>query len=187
MKRKKSSFIAFICSLIPGAGEMYIGFMRRGLSIMVIFWGLILTAVWMNMDSLLFGMPIIWFYSFFETHNLRSLPEEILSVTEDDYFTLFGLKADKAKHLQSKYRNVFALVLIVIGCSILWNNMYDILMHILPDYIRQSLFSIGYYFPRLFIGFVIVALGFRLILGKKQELDMEDRLDMIEDKGGKLL
>ena len=185
MKRKKSSFLAFISSLIPGAGEMYIGFMRRGLSIMLVFWGLIFTAVWLNMDSLLFGMPIIWFYSFYETHNLRSLPEAELAVMEDEYFHFFNMKADRAKYLQKKYRSLFALVLIVIGFSILWNNMYDIIEDIVPNYIEDVLYSIGHYFPQLLIGCAIISLGFWLILGKKKELD-EEQLNILEDKGGNL-
>lgn len=186
MKRRKSSFLAFISSLIPGAGEMYIGFMRRGLSIMLIFWGLILMAVWMNMDSLLFGIPVIWFYSFFETHNLRSMPEADLALMEDEYFLFLNIKTDKSKFLYSKYRNLFALVLIVIGFSILWSNMYDIIENLFPDYIMDILYSIGYYFPRLLIGCAIVVLGLKLIIVKKKELDLEE-LNMLEDKGGKLI
>ena len=36
MNRRKSRFWTFICSLIPGAGEMYLGFLREGVSIMTL-------------------------------------------------------------------------------------------------------------------------------------------------------
>ena len=29
MIRKKNSFLTFLCSLVPGAGEMYLGFIDR--------------------------------------------------------------------------------------------------------------------------------------------------------------
>lgn len=186
MKRKKSSFLAFISSLIPGAGEMYIGFMRRGLSIMLVFWGLVFMAVWMRVDSLLFGMPVIWFYSFYETHNLRSLPEADLALMEDEYFPFLNMSKDKSKNLLRKYNNLFALVLIVIGISILWSNMYNIIENLLPDYIMDVLYYIGDYFPRLLIGCAIIVLGLKLIIGKKKELDQEE-LNIHEDKGGKLI
>ena len=39
MTRKKRGFWTFIFSLIPGAGEMYLGFMKRGVSTMLVFLG----------------------------------------------------------------------------------------------------------------------------------------------------
>ena len=37
MSRKKSGFLTFCCSLLPGAGEMYLGFLKQGASIMTLF------------------------------------------------------------------------------------------------------------------------------------------------------
>lgn len=185
MRRKKSSFLAFFCSLIPGAGEMYIGFMKRGLSIMLIFWGLIFISAWSGLGSLLFGMPIIWFYSFFEVHNLRSMPEQMLDEMSDEYFLLPDINTDKMKSIQNKYRNLFALILIILGLSILWNNLYDMLEGILPDAISEFIFDIGYYFPQFFIACAIIALGLYLIRGKKKELDLKEEMALLEDKGGK--
>ena len=39
MQKQKHGFWLFIFSLIPGAGEMYMGFKKQGLSIMLLFWG----------------------------------------------------------------------------------------------------------------------------------------------------
>ena len=39
MKKQKHGFWVFIFSLIPGAGEMYMGFKKQGISIMLLFWG----------------------------------------------------------------------------------------------------------------------------------------------------
>ena len=44
MKKQKHGFWVFIFSLIPGAGEMYMGFKKQGLSIMLLFWGSIALA-----------------------------------------------------------------------------------------------------------------------------------------------
>lgn len=41
MTKKKSGFLTFCFSLMPGAGEMYMGFMKQGVSIMAFFWLLI--------------------------------------------------------------------------------------------------------------------------------------------------
>ena len=38
MQKQKRGFWLFIFSLIPGAGEMYMGFKKQGISIMFLFW-----------------------------------------------------------------------------------------------------------------------------------------------------
>jgi hypothetical protein len=51
-KFKKSKFLTFLLSLIPGAGHMYLGLLNKGLSIMVIFFGLIFISE--TLDNLIF-------------------------------------------------------------------------------------------------------------------------------------
>ena len=41
MQKQKRGFWLFIFSLIPGAGEMYMGFKKQGISIMFLFWGVL--------------------------------------------------------------------------------------------------------------------------------------------------
>ena len=38
---KKSRLFSLLCACWPGAGEMYLGLMNRGLAIMLLFWGII--------------------------------------------------------------------------------------------------------------------------------------------------
>ena len=45
MQRKKSRFLVFILSFIPGAGEMYMGFMKQGVTLMAVFAGIIAVAM----------------------------------------------------------------------------------------------------------------------------------------------
>ena len=85
MKKKKNSFFTFIFSFLPGAGEMYMGFMKRGLSLMILFWGVIGLATTTRIDTLLFLIPIIMLYSFFDVHNLNTLTDEELFNIEDHY------------------------------------------------------------------------------------------------------
>ena len=37
MRQKRGKFATFLCSLIPGAAEMYMGFLKKGISLMAIF------------------------------------------------------------------------------------------------------------------------------------------------------
>ena len=83
MQKQKRGFWLFIFSLIPGAGEMYMGFKKQGISIMFLFWGVFAIGACTGMDWLVFLIPIIWFYSFFNVHNLKSLSEEEFYSIED--------------------------------------------------------------------------------------------------------
>ena len=50
--QRKSGFLTFCFACLPGAGEMYLGYMKRGLSVMIAFWGLIFVASLRNMGIL---------------------------------------------------------------------------------------------------------------------------------------
>lgn len=52
MQKQKKGFLLFISSLIPGAGEMYMGFFKQGISIMTLFWAIIAIAGELNISSL---------------------------------------------------------------------------------------------------------------------------------------
>lgn len=186
MIRKKSSFLTFCFSLLPGAGQMYMGFMKRGVSLMSLFFLDIFLASWLNLGPLVYIIPIIWFYGFFDTHNLRSTPDEEFYTLEDDYILYPEFSKEKSNIIQGKYRNVLAIALIVIGVSVLWNNFFRILDRIMPSYVSDILRSFGYYFPQLILATSIIALGVYLIRGKKRDLDNKDLLSMLEDKGGNL-
>lgn len=186
MIRKKNSFLTFCFSLLPGAGQMYMGFMKRGISLMSAFWLLIFTATWLGLESLMFAMPVIWFFAFFDTFNLRSMPDDEFYAMEDDYILFPEFIKHKSGLIQGKYRTLLALTLIIIGFAILWSNAYRLLSWVLPGVISDMIYRFGYYFPQLFIGFAIIALGIYLIRGKKKDLDTAEKIQMLEDKGGTL-
>ena len=85
MIRKKNKFFTFIFSFVPGAGQMYMGFMKRGLSLMSYFILIISISVWLNIGPLMLIALIIWFYSFFDTQNLSSTPDDEFYSLEDQY------------------------------------------------------------------------------------------------------
>ena len=74
MTNRKNGFWTFVFSLCPGAGEMYMGLYKQGISLMVLFWGLGIICGWAHLELLWFLEPVIWFYSFFHVHNLRGMP-----------------------------------------------------------------------------------------------------------------
>ena len=169
MTKKKSGFLTFCFSLIPGAGEMYMGFMKLGISIMAVFWLLIFLAAFFGMGPLLFILPILWCYSFFNVHNIRGMSDEEFYALEDDY--LFQLNDNVFwGRLKGKQGNLLAAVLIIIGVVIMWNRLGDYMRWLLPNsvywYIMDDI-------PQVVIAVLLIWCGIYLIRGKKKELDSE--------------
>ncbi len=175
MTKQKKGFLVFICSLLPGAGELYMGFRKMGMSITLLFWGIIACATSIGFDELTFLLPVLWLYSFFNVHNLKSLSDEEFLATEDRYI-LVDLFTNN-EELQSgaiikKYRSLLAGLLILFGVCGVWNTLCNILiMHgLLPDYVATIIQNIGYELPGFVISIALIVLGVKLILGKKEEL-----------------
>ncbi|MEX2104397.1 MAG: hypothetical protein WD907_03585 [Bacilli bacterium] len=64
---KKSKVIGMLLSIFPGAGHMYIGLQRRGLQLMASFLFSIYILDVLHLSLFLFLIPILWFYSFFDS------------------------------------------------------------------------------------------------------------------------
>ena len=84
MTNQKNRFFTLVFSCCPGAGEMYMGLYRQGVSLMGLFFGTIALAAWLGFEELIFFIcPIVWCYSFFHTHNLRRMTEEEFAQTKE--------------------------------------------------------------------------------------------------------
>lgn len=176
MTRKKSKFLTFCCSLIPGAGEMYLGFLKQGISIMAAF-GAVYVVGGIIFPPLTTFCAVIWFYSFFHTHNLNSLPDEEFYAIQDDFLIHASQLADGKTVLLNQYRKLTAAVLILLGISIILNNVNDFIFYFAYDIIRlpDSVLDLMSWFsrrlPQTIAAVAIIIAGSCLIRNKKQELD----------------
>ena len=62
--KKKNRFLTFCFSLMPGAAEMYMGFMRTGTELMLFFLGMIMIPSFLGLDGLSILAVVIWAYGF---------------------------------------------------------------------------------------------------------------------------
>ena len=179
MTNKKNKFLTFCFSLIPGAGEMYLGFYKMGISLMCIF-GIVsaLTGV-LNSPALMFLLPVIWFYSFFHVHNLNGLPDEEFYALEDNWIIPVDPNTFVFNDWLRKYRKLVAGILILFGVSILWNILTDFtremmwMLHV-PDPIRNFIFRTSNTISQGVIALLIIVLGIRMIKSKKEDLDSDN-------------
>lgn len=171
MIKKKNKFLTFCFSLIPGAGHMYLGFMKQGISLLTAFFTIIMLCSWLNLGALLFVLPVIWFFGFFDATNKASLSDEEFYSLEDNYFIPMS-DVNLNKIFQKRgFHMIVAIILIFIGCNLLLDALYYSVIVYLPDAVSNLYHSLSQLFPRLVFGSFIVAIGVKLILGKKSELE----------------
>lgn len=172
MRRKKNGFFTFIWSFIPGAAEMYMGFMKCGLSLMALFFASIMipTMIYFR-DVLLLVAALVWFYSFFHARNLASCTEEMLQSMEDDFiWDSFG-DGRKTRITSPALRKWGATILIVIGASMLWQNFRSVVANLIPSRYWDMIWPIFENIPEITISVLIIAIGIAMIVGKKKEVE----------------
>ncbi len=113
---RKNRFFTFILSFMPGLGHMYLGFMKRGTSIMTVFLGIFFLAVSFDLEAICFILPVIWFYSFFDAINYNNMPIEQKLLVEDKVFLLDEILNE------SKYHSLIGGILVFLGIYMICNQ-----------------------------------------------------------------
>lgn len=172
MMRKKNKFWNFWFSCIPGAGQMYQGFMKKGVSLMLLFWGWISLIAYFSINEMIFCLPVIWFYAFFDGIHTNSMPDEAFALLKDEYlFANTGLEEFDFK----RFRKPAAILLIVFGIY----SMLKVFMNGLAStgFLRWNspvMYTMERVFPKMLFSVIIILLGLYLISGKKEELEKEE-------------
>lgn len=118
--RPKSKFFTFVLSFFPGAGHMYLGFMKQGLQLMAAFFGTIAIVSMSSLNFFAFLIPIIIAYSFFDA--LQKCSNQV----EPDDSSLDVIKWFFKSKPNSHSRNYkfFAYFMIFMGGYILFENIF---------------------------------------------------------------
>lgn len=170
--KKKNGIFAFFCAFIPGATEMYYGFLRNGLSLMAVFVLSIMIPVFLRANDAFIFIPMLtWAYSFFHARNyISSTAEDFESAT--DLLIWDEFTDNKPIKLPSNIvRKWGAILLIIVGIIQLWNNVKNIIYHMIPSEIFERLYPAIDNIPSTVVAIVIIVVGIRLMLGKKEALD----------------
>ncbi len=169
-QKKRNKFWTFCFSFIPGAAEMYMGFMKMGLSLMSVFATVMCVVAVLNIGPLVFVAIVSWFYSFFHARNLAKIDEIELGMMEDTYlFEINQFQTDRVKNLVANQKAI-AYVLIVLGVYLIWKAMIHTCYVIFPSFFDQFFWGFEETVTRLVIGFGILLIGVQMIKNKKAEL-----------------
>lgn len=184
MKKQKNRFWLFVFSLCPGAGHMYMGLMKMGLSFMLGFMGMI-AVVAVTEIAVLAVLPVtLYIYSFFHANNIGGLSAEEFAVLEDEY--LFGIgEWDTSRFkLNRKNKNIAAVVCIVLGVSMLWNVGFGMIRDYVGwdnRYIKAVYYTMRDDLPRAVIALAIIWFGVSLLRGKKEDIMKSEKVEEKEE------
>lgn len=151
---------------------MFLGFMKRGVGLMGLFFGIMGLASCFHCDFLLFFVPIIWFYSFFDAMNKNALSNEELNELPDHF--LWVEDSDFQLLSKQRSRKIIAVAMIFIGCYSLLQMVWELLRDIfgsIPDWLYQGIF---YDLPRIVFSLIIIIVGIYLIgIHKPDQIEEE--------------
>lgn len=165
--KRKSRFWTFVFSMVPGAGHMYLGLLKQGTQLMILFFLAIFLADWMRMGIIAVFAPIVWFFSFFDAMNkgaMEQLPED--NSLFSSWFESEGTwLRDKGKFI--------GYTLIVIGSFMLVERI------MLPELERLFEFRVREYLQTAVIALLFIAGGVKLVSGTKQTKSLKNEDEKI--------
>lgn len=167
---QKNGILTFLFAFIPGAGQMYQGYMKRGLSLILICCAICMVAALISPAA--FFLIVVWMYSFFDTFNLRAQIATGTAPT-DDYLVHFDPKDKRLVQLMMDSHKLVGWTLIVFGVLIAYEN---ILMNALNDLMwrwgQNNPFFRAFYLvmdqlPQVVVCVALIVCGIWLVKGPK--------------------
>jgi len=137
-KKLNKKSIALALSVIPGAGHMYLGYQKKGLILMGLFFFSIFFMGWLGISMLLFLLPLIWFYSFFDAMHIADGSQEEMSNQVLDF-----------PHIKPEW---IGFALVGIGVMILIERiLYPLIDYQIRKYIQTSIVSLIFILVGIYI------------------------------------
>lgn len=182
---RKNRLFTFLFAFMPGAGQMYLGMMKKGVILMSTFFVLFAIAIYFGFSFVICILPVIWFYSFFDTMNMGQLDYETRIRIDEDFFGstiqfLDNVLDVNAYSLLHKRHVALGVVCIIVGC-------YTLIERVLFRVAREAfdfpywINSLFYSIPTIIVALFIIGLGLYLVKGERRGTKRDD--EFIEYKG----
>ena len=185
--KRKHGLLLFIAACIPGCGEMYQGYMKRGISILTAFCAVFALAVFLEIGALAVLMIPLWLFSFFDSYNLRGQTDAQAESNPDAY--LFGLSDMDSRRMSDLLRKRHSLVgwgLVILGVYVFYTTAADWVTDFFYQFFDAWWIGriLSYDVPRLAVTVGIIALGGWFIRGPKKAEDIPAFTPPEEPAGG---
>lgn len=182
---KKNGILTFLFAFVPGAGQMYQGYMKRGLSLITLFFLCIMAG--MLLEPLVLTALIVWMYSFFDTFNLRA---QFIAGTApaDDYLVHFNTKDARLTLFFRDSHKLVGWALIALGGLVAYEN---VIMRVFGDVMwrwgQNSPFFRAVYLmldelPEVVVCVALIVCGVWLVRGPKGKKVHRKKAEEPEDE-----
>ena len=151
---------------------MYMGFMKMGLSIMTIFVLSFMIPIMFNISEIFLGITLlVWFFGFFHARNVASYDNETFLEMKDQFVweEFMDIKTPSISG-QTQHKWI-AVLLIIFGFGSLLSNCVEMIYNLIPDDVWHIWYPIVNRVPKILISIVIILIGIKMILGKKENMD----------------
>lgn len=151
-----NGFITFVCSLVPGGGQMYLGYRIKGFQLMAVFFALFAATTALDVASIgVSVLLLIWFYSYFDTILIRRALRMGQPV-EDKGFIDLPIDALNGYHI--------GIACIIIGIFLALRGIENTLSMIFGPSINLIIQQLRSYLPSA----LLVLVGLYLIQNRKK-------------------
>lgn len=161
---KKNGFLVFCFAFVPGAGQMYQGYMKRGLSMAMLLAGsVVLTWLFSPLGML---VPVVWMYSFFDTFNIHYNCLEGHPPV-DDYMMHLGEDQNLLRLVKGR-STLVGWILVALGVYMLYINfvrepLLDLAIQLGLEWMMRILYNV----PQLLAAVALLAVGVWLVRGPR--------------------
>ena len=164
----KNGFLLFIASCLSGCGQMYQGYMKRGVSLLLAFALVFFISSNFFLGALVLFLPVIWLYAFFDSYSLRA---QLAAGTAPEDGFLFGLSdmdSQRLNALLKKRHSLIGWVLVAVGAYMLYDMLMGQLSGLFFGWFGEWLYSLlRYGVPRLVITVLVILLGLWVLRGPR--------------------
>lgn len=180
----KNGLLTLLFAFIPGAGQMYQGYMKRGLSLMLMC--CVIGVLAMLFAPIALFLMLVFMYSFFDTLNLRA-QIALGNAPADDYLVHLDPKDKRLARLLLDSHKLVGWLLIAFGAFIAYQNL---IMNTLGDLVYRwghsspvfrALYLVMDSLPDVVVCVVLIVCGVWLVKGPHPAKKPDASKDVPED------
>lgn len=180
----KNGLLTLLFAFIPGAGQMYQGYMKRGLSLMLMC--CVIGVLAMLFAPIALFLMLVFMYSFFDTLNLRA-QIALGNAPADDYLVHLDPKDKRLARLLLDSHKLVGWLLIAFGALIAYQNL---IMNTLGDLVYRwghsspvfrALYLVMDSLPDVVVCVVLIVCGVWLVKGPHPAKKPDASKDIPED------
>lgn len=180
----KNGLLTLLFAFIPGAGQMYQGYMKRGLSLMLMC--CVIGVLAMLFAPIALFLMLVFMYSFFDTLNLRA-QIALGNAPADDYLVHLDPKDKRLARLLLDSHKLVGWLLIAFGALIAYQNL---IMNIFGDLVYRwghsspvfrALYLVMDSLPDVVVCVVLIVCGVWLVKGPHPAKKPDASKDVPED------